>query len=203
MTILIFPIGHCLGTHYSGGDPDDHVQQVRLGGEIVELTDHEFAVWSLAHGLVDEPEVVPGPWDRACVEDAFADSGVSNAAELVDQLLTRSLLAEVDVDSPAAADFARQHRLLPLHLGLGNSAKYSTMFAAGTTEQPLVGMTKTLYDMWLWAHLAPNLLAACEERATSDSPDALGLLTAALTTMHSLLAPSAACLDLAVPEYQP
>lgn len=202
VTTLIFPIGHCLGTHYFGGDPDDHVQQVRLGGEIVELTDHEFAVWSLAHGLADEPDADPGHWDRASVEEAFADSGISNAAELVDQLLTRGLLAEVDVDSPAAADFARQHRLLPLHLGLGNSAKYRTMFAAGTTEQPLVGMTRTLYDMWLWAHLAPNLLAACEDRATPDSPDSLGLLTAVLSTMHSLLAPSAACLDLAVPEYQ-
>lgn len=200
VTTLIFPIGHCLGTRYSGGGPDDHVQQVRLGSEIVELTDHEFAVWSIAHGLADEEATAP--WDRACVEVAFAHSGVSDAPELVDRLLARSLLAEVDADGPLAAEFARQHRLLPLHLGLGNSAEFTTMFAAGTTEQPLVGMTRPLYELWLWAHLAPNLLAACEDRATPDESDPRQLLAATLTAMHSLLAPSAACLDLAVPEYQ-
>jgi hypothetical protein len=197
VTTLMFPIGHCLGTCYLGS-ADDHVQQVRLGGEILELSDHEFAVWALAHGLAE----VAAPWDRASMEAASADSEISDAPELIDRLLSRSLLAEVDVDSPAAADFARRHRLLPLHIGLGNSAALSTMFATGTTEQPLVGMTRVLYDLWLWGHLAPNLMAACEEQSTADEPDPHRLLAQALTTLHALLAPSAACLDVAVPEYQ-
>lgn len=198
MTTLILPIGHCLGTYYDGDAAGGHVQQVRLGGEIVELTDHEFAVWSLAHGLAEDP----GPWDRARVATALATSEIGDAAELVDRLLGRSLLAEVDVDSPAAADFAVRHRLLPLHIGLGNSVQFGSLFATGTTEQALAGMTRVLYDLWLWGHLAPNLMVACEERTTADEPDPVRLLTGVLSALHALLVPSAACLDLAVPEFQ-
>jgi hypothetical protein len=187
----MFPIGHCLGTYYSAADR--WVQQVRLGGEIVELTDQEFAVWSLAHGLADEL----GSWDRSRVEAVFAGSELTDAPDVVNRLLTRGLLAEVDVDSAAAAEFAQRHRLLPLYLGLGNSSQYTTMFAAGTTEQPLAGMTQTLYALWLWGHLAPNLLAACAEQTTPAEPDPQRLLSAVLTALHALLAPSAACLDVA------
>jgi hypothetical protein len=128
------------------------------------------------------------------VESAFEGSEISDASGVVDGLLGRSLLAEVDVDGPAAAGFARQHRLLPLHLGLGNLPELRSMFVAGTPGQPLVGMTKTLYELWLRSHLAPNLLAGSEE----ETP---GGLASVLTALHTLLGPSAACLDLAVPEY--
>ncbi|GAB3406520.1 hypothetical protein [Flindersiella endophytica] len=200
MTTLMFPIGHSLGTYHFEGDSNDHVQQiryvqqVRLGREIVELSSEEFAVWSIAHGLGEQPDSDAGPWDRARMEGVFEGSTIKDAARVVDDLLGRGLLVEVDVDSPeAAAGFARRHRLLPLHLGLGNSARLRTMFVAGTKERPLVGMTPTLYEMWLWSHLAPNLLAACEEATPGGLIDVLAAL-------HVLLAPSAACLDLAVQE---
>jgi hypothetical protein len=180
VTTLLFPIGHCLGAYYVGDGTDDHVQQVRLGREIVDLSDHEFDVWSLAHGFVEE-----------FVEE-FAAETAEAATPAVDRLLGRGLLAKVDVDSPAAADFARRHRLLPLHIGLGESTAVSNVYAAGTTERPLVAMSSTLYDIWLWGHLAPNLLVACEDQ-----------LTEVLTALPSLLAPNAACLDLVVPEYGP
>ncbi|MGW7682304.1 hypothetical protein ACWGID_16295 [Kribbella sp. NPDC054772] len=195
MTTLMFPIGHCVGPYYSGS-ADDHVQQVRLGGEIVELTDEDFAVWTLAHGLTAAPHT---SWSRATVVAFATGSGLADADAVVDRLLTRQLLAEVDTDSTdrtaSPVDFAAGHRLLPLHLGLGNASPDDAMFRSGTTEIALAGMTRTLYDLWLWAHLSPNLLAACKEHEID--------LTAVLSTLHALLAPSATCIDLAAPEYRP
>ncbi|TCC04245.1 hypothetical protein [Kribbella soli] len=186
MTLLMFPIGQCLGVHLTGA-AESHVQQVRLGSEIVELTVEEFAVWALAHGLTDDRS----PWERSRIVALLDDSEITNGAVLIDRLLTRNLLAEVDLDSPA--DFAAGHRLLPLQLGLGNTSEIPTMFRSGTTELALTGMTRTLYDLWLWGHLSPNLLIACKEHEAD--------LTAVLTALHSLLGPNAACLDLAVQEY--
>jgi hypothetical protein len=186
MTLLVFPIGQCLGTQFTGA-AESQLQQVRLGSEIVELTVEEFAVWALAHGLTDDR----GPWERSRIVALLADSEITNGAVLIDRLLSRNLLAEVDPDSPA--DFAVGHRLLPLHLGLGSTPEVPAMFRSGTTELALAGMTRTLYDLWLWGHLSPNLLIACKEREAE--------LTAVLTALHSLLAPNAACLDLAVQEY--
>ncbi|TCC28099.1 hypothetical protein [Kribbella speibonae] len=186
MTLLMFPIGQCLGTHFTG-TAESQVHQVRLGSEIVELTAEEFAVWALAHSLPDDS----GPWERSRIVDLLTDSEITNSAVLIDHLLTRSLLAEVDLDSPA--DFAARHRLLPLHLGLGNTAETPTMFRSGTLELALAGMTRTLYDLWLSGHLSPNLLIACKEHDAE--------LPAVLTALHTLLAPTAACLDLAVQEF--
>jgi hypothetical protein len=185
MTTLMFPIGHCLGTYYTGTG-EDPVHQVRLGGEIVGLTDEEFAAWSLAHGLAEDSS----PWERDRVTDLLAGRKIPDQT---DQLLARHLLAEVDVDSPD--DFAARHRLLPLHLGLGNTPELTAVFMSGTTELRLTGMTQTLYALWLSSHLSPNLLVACKEHDTE--------LTAVLTALHALLAPSAACLDLAAMEDQP
>lgn len=186
MTLLMFPIGQCLGTHFTGA-AESQVQQVRLGSEIVELTVDEFAVWALAHGLTDDSS----SWERSRIVALLADSEITNGAILIDRLLTRSLLAEADLDSPT--DFAARHRLLPLHLGLGNTSETPAMFRSGTTELALTGMTRTLYDLWLWGHLSPNLLIACKEHDADP--------TAVLAALHSLLAPSAACLDLAVQEF--
>lgn len=203
VTTLMFPIGQSLGAYFFGAGPNDHVRRVRLGHEIVELTDHEFAVWSLAHGLSEEPgegEAASGArtWDRDRVAAAFEGSEIGGAAIIVDRLLDRGLLAEVDVTSPAASDFARQHRLLPLQLGMGNSTEYRTMYVVGTVEQPLAGMTRLLYGIFLWGHLAPNLLAACEVQDESDPRD---LLAKTLAVLHTLLTPNAVCLDLVIPEY--
>ncbi|GAA1607111.1 hypothetical protein GCM10009804_73870 [Kribbella hippodromi] len=183
MATLMFPIGHCLGTYYTDS-ADDHVQQVRLGGEIVELSDEEFTVWSLAHGLSDAGQAV---WDRTRIMTLLtSDFPVA----VIDSLLARHLLAEVDPDNPTT--FAARHRLLPLQLGLGNTTDVPAMFRSGTTDLPLAGMTRALYDLWLWAHLSPNLLTACKEHEVD--------LTAVLTMLHALLTPNAACLDFAAPE---
>ncbi|MFF0266836.1 hypothetical protein [Kribbella sp. NPDC004536] len=183
MTTLLFPIGHSLGTYYTA---EDRVHQVRLGAEIVGLTDEEFAAWSLAHGLTDDRS----PWERGRVVDLLTRHEIPDS---IDQLLTKGMLAEVDLASPD--DFAARHRLLPLHLGLGNTPEAPVLFRAGTTELPLTAMTEAMYGLWLSSHLSPNLLLACKEHEVD--------LSAVLGSLHALLSPSAACLDLATTEEQP
>lgn len=185
MTTLMFPIGHCVGTYYAGAAAEP-VHQVRLGGEIVGLTDEEFTAWLLAHGLPDDHD----RWGRKRIADLLA---AGELPDTIDQLLARRLLAEVDLDSPD--DFMARHRLLPLHLGLGNSPQVTAAFSSGTTELPLVAMSQTLYELWLSSHLSSNLLVACKEHDVEP--------LAVLTALHALLTPSAACLDLAITEDQP
>ncbi|NUS00603.1 MAG: hypothetical protein HOV67_35720 [Kribbellaceae bacterium] len=182
MTTLMFPIGHSLGTYHTA---EDRVRHVRLGTEIVRLTDEEFAVWSLAHGLPDDRS----PWERGRVVDLLTRHQIPDG---IDQLLAKGLLAEVDLESPE--DFAARHRLLPLHLGLGHTPEVPLVFRAGTTELPLTAMTEAMYGLWLSSHLSSNLLIACKEHEVD--------LSAVLGSLHALLSPNAACLDLAMTEEQ-
>src|SRR5689334_10498997 len=49
---LILPIGHDLGARSAA--PDVRWQQVRVGSEVMELSDTEYVVWMLAHSLDEE-----------------------------------------------------------------------------------------------------------------------------------------------------
>jgi hypothetical protein len=186
---LIIPIGHGLGTFYPGGS-DEHVHQVRLGPEVVELDDTDFACWLRAHGMPD-----PHTGEIRPISAQEAD---------VPALRKIGLLAEVTPGTAAAVDFARTHRLLPLMLGLGNTTGEAGVFALGLLYQPLVLVSAPIFDLWQWAHLAPELWTACREaaglrrEAGVDDPDLTDperILAALLDTLHTLLAGGVLCLD--------
>jgi hypothetical protein len=118
-------------------------------------------------------------------------------------LASRGLLASTD-DQVA---FASTHRLLPLALGLGNTAAEPWLFSAGLLYQPLVSMTGPLYDLWQWAHLSPTLWSACQEAAAvavqagvtdREQTDPAEVLAGALATAPQLLAAKVACFDVRV-----
>lgn len=121
----------------------------------------------------------------------------------LDSLVSRGLLASVT--DPVA--FARTHRLLPLALGLGNTPDEPWLFSAGPLDQPVAVMTGALYDLWQWAHLAPDLWTACVEAAAvaveagttdTDQTDPAAVLDGALAALPTLLSARVACFD--VPE---
>ena len=115
---LLFPVGHLLGASYPRAGSPEHVVQVRVGPEVVDLDDPSFSVWALAHGLPGRgPE---DPWTRDSVQQAAQDQALGDVPGIVDALLTDRLLVEVPLDPAAAVAFAEQHRLLPLVEGLGN-----------------------------------------------------------------------------------
>jgi hypothetical protein len=118
-------------------------------------------------------------------------------------LSSRRLLASLS--DPVA--FASGHRLLPLALGLGNTAEEPWLFSAGLLYQPMVAMTGPLYDLWQWAHLSPDLWSACREAAAvalqagvsaPEQTDPAQVLAGALETVPQLLAAKVACFDVRI-----
>ncbi len=152
-------------------------QQVRVGATVEELSDAEYQAWSAAHSP----------------ESSAADPG----------LAARGLLA----DTADPVGFAAMHRLVPLALGLGNTASEPWLFTAGLLHQPVVAMTGALYDVWQWAHLSPDLWTACHETAAvalqagmtdPEQTDPARVLDGALEAVPPLLAARVACFDVRI-----
>lgn len=108
---LLFPIGHCIGAYYDLPVSTDHFFQVRVGPDVIRLTDEQFAIWGLAHGV---PDRAPDqPWTRQTVLTAARRAGIAQAEEVLDSLVKDYLLVETTPGTDSAVDFARRHRLIP------------------------------------------------------------------------------------------
>jgi hypothetical protein len=116
---LLFPIGHCLGADYHDlPTSNDHTFRVRVGGEVKTLDDEQFAVWGLAHGF---PTGSSEAWGRMSILKAAGR--VRGAEQVLDSLVEDHLIVATTPGTEAAVDFARRHRMVPLMLGLGNTAE--------------------------------------------------------------------------------
>ncbi len=199
---LLFPVGHCLGAYYDLPASNEHIFQVRRGLDVVSLSDEQFALWGLAHGTPDRP--VDQPWGRTRVLDAARRAGVPRAEQVLDSLLEDHLVSETTPGTDSAVDFARRHRMIPLMLGLGNSAEEPRLYSVGMIGQPVVTMSSMAYDLYEWAHMDSNLWLACEGAAATavrvgiEDPvatDPLRMLDALLGTLHVLISPNTVYLD--------
>ncbi len=176
--MAVLPVGHDLGAFHDG--MGGRIQQVRVGATVAELSDVEYDAWSSAHSPAS-----------------------STPGDLVAALTARALLA--DVSDPV--EFAARHRLVPLALGLGNTAAEPWLFTAGLLHQPVVAMTGALFDLWQWAHLSPDLWTACHEAAAValqagmtdlEQTDPARVLDGALESVPPLLAARVACFDVRI-----
>jgi hypothetical protein len=160
---LLVPVGHDLGVLYpEAGGGGQRRQQVRVGAEVVELDDRDFAVWLLAHGTNNE--------DRPTRQSVLATAGkLGLAPDQVDGAVERfvgdKLLFEVDPDGESAVAFAEQHQLIPLMHGLGPDADEPWLQTIGLLNQPVVQVSNALYDVWAWTQLAPQLWTGCHDAA--------------------------------------
>lgn len=199
---LLFPIGHCIGAYYDLPASNDHFTQVRVGADVNRLTDEQFAIWGLAHGTPDRPP--DQPWNRQAVLTAARRAGIGGAEQVLESLMADHMLVETTPGTDSAVDFARRHRLIPLMLGLGNTAEEPWIYSVGLLGMPIVQLSATAYDLYKWAHLDANLWLACEGAAATavrvgiDDPkatDPLQTLNALLATLHVILSPNAVYLD--------
>ena len=187
-------------------DPVDGVSSayVQLGVRLERLPEQRYLVWRAAHGAPDHPE--GAPWTAGDVAAVAARSGVPASAvpaELA-ELTGRGLVTGLD----DVAAFARRHTVVPLAVGLGNSAADPGGFRYALGGQVLATLPRTLYQLVALAHRWPHLDAACRalarQAATAGVPlDAardperlLAWLVGALPRLCSLhvvhLAPAAA-----------
>lgn len=199
---LVFPIGHCIGASYDPAEPTEHSFQVRVGADVIRLDDARFAIWGLAHGLPERP--LEQPWGREGVLDAARRAGVPWATRVLDALIEDHMLCETTAGTDSALDFARRYRMIPLMLGLGNTAEEPLLYSVGMVGQPVVAMSAMAYDLYEWAHMDSSIWLACEGAAATavrvgvedpDATDPVHMLDALLGTLHVLLSPNAVCLD--------
>jgi len=192
---MLLPIGHSLGV---STDPatGSRVHRVRVGPDVVRLSDDQFALWALTHGAPDRPEdVLWGPDEVLDAAVGLADPGGSLAGLIAD-----GLVASVVPGTPEAFAFARTHQLTPLLLGLGNLPDEPDVHEVGLPGRPLVRLGAVINRIYLWAHLETNLWAACEstaavQRGEFAGADAEQVLDGVLHGLHGLLSPNAAYLD--------
>ncbi|MFK4084092.1 hypothetical protein ACI2LF_08305 [Kribbella sp. NPDC020789] len=195
---LVLPIGHDLGARSAA--PDARWQQVRVGTEVMELTNAEYVVWLLAHTLDGERPT------RQVLADQSGQYGVDRrtADSAIERCLGDGLLAEVVPDQESGKSFARHHQLFPLVFGLGPDPEATGMLLLGLFGQPLAQVSAPLYDLWTWAHLSLDLWQACEDAAavaerqgvtTPDELDPELTLAGVLEALPDLLRVRAAYLD--------
>jgi hypothetical protein len=194
---LLLPVGQYFGTFYPTVGSTERYHNVRVAEQMHELDDARFGTWALLHGLPDQVE--GRTWTRAAVRAAAATTGVADVDQALGWLLAGGLAAEVAPGTDTAVAFARSHQLVHRMLGLGNSAEEPWKYAIGFFDQPVISVTRSVYNLWEWGAGADSLWAACESLAAEelqlggDDPattDPAQMLTAFLGTIHHLLTTS-------------
>jgi hypothetical protein len=198
---LVFPLGHAMGPFHQHRNAPPAYWVVRLGWDSPLLPDRATAdVWELAHGRVDA-----GPWSRGDVCRAAREAGIDDPGPVLDALIDRGLVAEVDPGTASAAEFAATHRVQSLLLGLGELPDERDLDGIGLLGMPpLARVSQDTYEFWQWGHLWPTLAEAAEGLAemAGQSPghapeeaDPPRVLERILRELHQLLSVGAVYLD--------
>lgn len=204
---LVFPLGHYMGPfHPQRHEPPRH-HIVRVGWDTPKLPDEaHLDIWALAHGLPGR--ITEVPWTRTAIVQAAEDAGMPDAPGILEHLAELGLIAELAPGPEAARRFAETHRMQTLLIGLGNSPDDPALDAIGLAGlPPVVKVRPRLFQIWQWAHLWPNLWAACEGLAASvtEAPDGAAPaadldaeLAILLDGLRTLIAHNAVYLDVVV-----
>jgi hypothetical protein len=194
--LQVYPIGQLIRVR--AAEAEFHV---RVGAQLRRLSSTDFSVWAMAHGPADH---VPRPWTPAELDVQAEAVGVSDATDRLAQLHETGLIALAAPGTPTGVELARRVRMVPLVLGLGNSAESPDTYSVGLPGHPLAVLSAAAYDLFEWATMETSLWRACEGAAATaarvgiDDPQASdpeALLASLLTDLHRLLTPNAVCLD--------
>ncbi len=197
MASVVLPAGHVLGPFFT----DEHAEMpesvdIRLGDELSSIPAAAYAVWAAAHG---EPGA-NGGMTRATTLAAAAQL-VDEPDRWFDQLTAQGLLVELAHTPQARQRFARSHRVLPLALGLGNSAEHPDRFIVGMVGSPAVTLPASAFLVWMFGHRYPSLWQTCENVVSTtqlmigSEVDPAAVLADVVALLPPLLAHGCACLD--------
>jgi hypothetical protein len=206
---LLVPVGKLLST-YDGGRawPGQRLGLVRIGRMPHELTEPEYRVWSLSHGVPET--VLLRPWTARAVAEFASASGVADPGGTIAALIGRGLLAEISPGTAERVDFARRFRLVPQTVGLGNpEPEFPDMFVAGERADLAVAIDPAQWLVWRLAAADVDLLHTCVYVAAAledhDWPgsaeiaapgeDAVDLVHIIVNALHTLLAAGVVHLD--------
>ena len=194
--LQVYPIGQLIGVRAVVDQFD-----VRVGAALHSLPAADFGVWAMAHGPADH---VPRPWTPDALAEQAAAVGLDAFPERLARLQEEGLLALAAPGTASARELALRVRMVPLVVGLGNSAQAPDAYSVGLPGRPLAVLSAAAYDLFEWAHMETSLWRACEGAAataarvgiadtTATDPEAL--LSSLLGDLHRLLTPNAVHLD--------
>jgi hypothetical protein len=194
--LQVYPIGQLIRVR--AAEDEFHV---RVGAELRRLPSTDFSVWAMAHGPADH---VPRPWTADELADQARAVGLPDAPDRLVHLLETGLVALAAPGTESGRALAQRVRMVPLVLGLGNSAENPDAYSVGLPGRPLAVLSAAAYDLFEWATMETSLWRACEGAAATaarvgiedplaSDPDAV--LASLLGDLHRLLTPNAVCLD--------
>ena len=201
---LIFPLAHYVGMMYDS-EAKTSTFQLRGGWKVASLTESERNLWALAHGVPSELEKGTR-WTKDHMLE-IACPQMADAETVIASLLERDVLMEVIPGTKRAVEFAKEVRLVPLRLGLGNSPEDPSMWRIGVSEESYVAVNDTVFHIWQWSHLYENLWESCKSLAKMRSKeknlpsrpgdhDPEAILAEILERAHVLLSTSCAYFDV-------
>lgn len=198
MPVAIIPVGHFIGAfsvQVTGEAPQSQAAYgVRLGTSTVDLNEQEFGIWALARGLADQDQKAVS---AASLRSLARRADLDDAEPTIASLLTRRLLTRVMPVGSAVQRFARNHQLMPLGMGLGNSREEPLTFAVGNPGFPRANVTAAIYDVWAFSAVSQSLWLACEQAAELDEDvSALDLARLVVQALPVLLATDSAYVDV-------
>lgn len=173
---VILPVGLSLGPCYHGVPEHERPERnwaVHFGVDYVELTVDETKAWTGAS--FDTQRGARLEITRTVLEDYLREEKeLHRPGPVVDSLLRRGLLVELD---PGAADleaFFSKVQLYPLREGLGNSAARPGEYEIGRDGEMFVGIPWEQYALWSHSLTCRSLWDACVQLADGARADEAG-----------------------------
>jgi len=194
--LQVYPIGQLIRVR--AADDEFHV---RVGAQLRRLSATDFSVWAMAHGPADH---VPRPWTGDELAAQARTVGVTDAPQRLAALHESGLVGFAAPGTESGLALAQRVRMVPLVLGLGNSAANPDAYSVGLPGRPLAVLSAAAYDLFEWATMETSLWRACQGAAATaarvgiEDPlasDPEAVLASLLADLHRLLTPNAVCLD--------
>ncbi len=198
--MVVLSVGHLLGPLFVNTvDEIPESVDIRLGRELLSLPTEAYVVWAAAHG--DPTVVAKAPLTKPATL-ARVDTAIGDVDLIYRQLVSRHLLVEVVPTKRGWREFAADHRVLPLALGLGNSSERPEEFVIGMVGSPAVTLPASAFLVWMFGHHYPTLWQACENVAVDaattvgdDTVDPSRILADVAALLPLLVATGCACVD--------
>jgi hypothetical protein len=170
---VIIPVGLSLGPCYHGvpeHERQDRNWAVHFGVDYVELTADQTKAWTGAS--FDTHRGARLEITRAVLEGYLRDEKeVRMPGPVVDSLLRRGLLVELDPQSADLEELFGRVQLYPLREGLGNSVGQPDAYEIGRGGEMFVGIPWEQYALWSHSMTCRSLWDACVELANGANDD--------------------------------
>lgn len=171
MTKSIIPIGKVLGARFDESGLYEATEWLR-GDDSIDLTADEAMTLAFAY----EPGHHRTHFERRFDRDTYlallqekSDHGNRSLLEpMVDDLIAKGLLVEIDLGSSSIEGLFRAHRIIPTATSFGNTAEDPELFHIGHAE-PELSFSGWVRDIWAYSHTDGSIWRGCELLAEAVS----------------------------------